>query len=230
MGEIHAKLLNIQSELKAPKSQYNSFGKYYYRSCEDILEAVKPLCKKYSAVLLLSDKIVAIEGRHYIEATATLIDTANGETVQVTASARESEDKKGMDSAQVTGATSSYARKYALNGLFDIDDTKDADTDAYTNQQEGSKSRTRTTKQKAEPQKVEQPSIAKTTLKDIEVLATEFAKSRDKQLIDVYKALQEKFNYTDITKLSDAEGKVLINALVGWNRQANRTAEAEPRR
>jgi len=128
------KTLNkIQKELKAPKGQTNSFGNYKYRSCEDILEAVKPHLG--DAVLTISDEIVMIGDRFYVKATATLMDsgftdpkTKYAEQVSVSAYARESLDKKGMDSAQITGATSSYARKYALNGLFCIDDTKDADT------------------------------------------------------------------------------------------------------
>lgn len=119
------KTLNtIQKELKAPKGQTNSFGNYKYRSCEDILEAVKPLLG--DAVLTIQDEIVLIGDRYYVKATATL--TENEKSISASAFARESLDKKGMDSAQITGATSSYARKYALNGLFCIDDTKDADT------------------------------------------------------------------------------------------------------
>lgn len=120
-------LISIQQELKAPKGQYNSFGKYHYRSCEDILEAVKPILGKHSCVLLLSDEIVFIEGRHYLKATATIFNS-EGTRVAVSALAREPLDKKGMDDSQITGMASSYARKYALNGLFCIDDTKDADT------------------------------------------------------------------------------------------------------
>lgn len=123
-------LLQIQSELKAPKGQYNSFGKYKYRSCEDILEAVKPLCVKYEVILTLSDEIVQMGDRYYIKATARL--TKDGENdIAVTAYAREAIEKKGMDDSQITGTASSYARKYALNGLFCIDDTKDVDTDEY---------------------------------------------------------------------------------------------------
>ena len=125
------KLLNIQAELKAPKGQYNSFGKYKYRSAEDILESVKPLCIKHNAVLTLSDEMVLVGDRYYIKATATIIDLDDNNQISNTAYARESEDKKGMDSSQITGTASSYARKYALNGLFLIDDTKDADTDEY---------------------------------------------------------------------------------------------------
>lgn len=132
----HIKLMQVQVELKAPKNQYNSFGKYKYRSCEDIQEAVKPLEAKHKVALFLSDEPVMIGERHYIKATATFVDLASGETVQNTGYAREEENKKGMDGSQVTGTASSYARKYALNGLFLIDDTKDADTDEYRAQEQ----------------------------------------------------------------------------------------------
>ena len=125
--EIYKKLSGIQCELVATKGQYNNFGKYSYRSCEDILEAVKPLLDKYKVAIVIKDDIVLVGDRSYVKATATLIDSETGETVEASAFARESADKKGMDSSQVTGATSSYARKYALNGLFAIDDNKDAD-------------------------------------------------------------------------------------------------------
>ncbi|MCI7205794.1 MAG: ERF family protein [Clostridium sp.] len=125
---VYTKLLNVQSELKAPKSQYNSFGKYKYRSCEDILEALKPILNKNKATVIISDDILFVEGRHYIKATVKFIDTENGETVENSALAREDEIKKGMDSSQITGSVSSYARKYALNGMFAIDDTKDSDS------------------------------------------------------------------------------------------------------
>ena len=125
---IYEKLMNIQQELKAPKGQYNDFGKYAYRSCEDILEAVKPLLKKEKVVLTISDELQYIGNRYYIKATATLIDTESEATISNSAYAREEETKKGMDGSQITGASSSYARKYALNGLFGIDDNKDSDT------------------------------------------------------------------------------------------------------
>lgn len=124
--EFIEKIVAIQSELKAPKGQYNSFGKYNYRSCEDILEGVKPLLAKHGLVLTIQDGIELIGDRYYVKATATITD--GKENVSTSAYARESLDKKGMDASQVTGATSSYARKYALNGLLAIDDTKDADT------------------------------------------------------------------------------------------------------
>lgn len=125
-------LIKIQSELKAPKNQRNNFGGYNYRSCEDILEAVKPLLVKYNAELVLSDDMVAVGDRIYVKVMATISDGKESKTV--TAFAREPLARKGMDEAQVTGATSSYARKYALNGLFLIDDTKDADTNEYRQQ------------------------------------------------------------------------------------------------
>ena len=126
------KLSAVQMELKAPKGQYNSFGKYSYRSCEDILEAVKPLLSKNGLTLMLTDEPVAVGNRVYIKATARLM--GDNDVIEVTAYAREPEEKKGMDTSQVTGTASSYARKYALNGLFLIDDTKDADTDEYKKQ------------------------------------------------------------------------------------------------
>ena len=125
---ICEKLFNIQQELKAPKGQYNSFGKYSYRSCEDILEAVKPLLKANNCTLTISDELVNIGERYYIRATARLTDAENGQYYENIAYAREPEDKKGADPSQITGACSSYARKYALNGLFCIDDVKDADS------------------------------------------------------------------------------------------------------
>ena len=121
------RLIEIQNELKAPKNQRNNFGGYNYRSCEDILEAVKPLLKKQGLALVIKDEIVAIDGRFYVKAIAQLFDETGKEVTYTTALAREEESKKGMDASQLTGSTSSYARKYALNGLFAIDDNKDAD-------------------------------------------------------------------------------------------------------
>ncbi|MGN1120869.1 MAG: ERF family protein, partial [Eubacteriales bacterium] len=125
---IIEKLLDVQLQLKAPKGQYNSFGKYKYRSCEDILEAVKPLCGKNKAAVYVTDDVEEKGGRIYIKATAHFADAETEKEITVSAYAREEENKKGMDGSQVTGASSSYARKYALNGLFAIDDTKDSDS------------------------------------------------------------------------------------------------------
>ena len=124
---IYMKLVVTQQALKANKTQFNAFGKYHYRSCEDILEAVKPLLSANQMVLTLTDNVVEVGGRVYVESTATVTDAETGEEVHTTAYAREEESKKGMDGSQVTGASSSYARKYALNGLFAIDDAKDSD-------------------------------------------------------------------------------------------------------
>lgn len=131
---LSEKLNRIQVELKAPKDKLNKFGGYNYRSAEGILEALKPLLKTYGVYVTLSDEIVEVGGRVYVKATACLAESIKDDAshfIAVTAYAREAETKKGMDEAQVTGATSSYARKYALNGLFLLDDTKDADTDEY---------------------------------------------------------------------------------------------------
>ena len=147
---VYEKLLNIQGSLKAPKGQYNGFGKYKYRSCEDILEALKPLLVENKAVVTINDSLVQVGERYYVQAIATLIDIENGEKVNVMAYARESASKKGMDESQVTGATSSYARKYALNGLFAIDDNKDMDymQGQYTDENKGNNGRS---KAKEEP-------------------------------------------------------------------------------
>ena len=126
---IYEKLMTVQLSLKAPKNQYNSFGKYHYRSCEDILEGLKPCLKEVKAAVTIDDEIVEIGGRMYVKASAHFHDAETGEMVNNIAYAREEDTKSGMSAAQITGATSSYARKYALNGLFMIDDNKDADTD-----------------------------------------------------------------------------------------------------
>lgn len=133
---IYKKLMNIQEELKAPKGQYNSFGKYKYRSCEDILEAVKPILVKNKCTLIIADSLENIGERYYIKATVKVIDIETGEAVENTAFAREEESRKGMNGDQLTGACSSYARKYALNGMFCIDDTKDSDTGKPDNSKE----------------------------------------------------------------------------------------------
>lgn len=134
---VYEKLMQVQCKLKAPKNQFNSFGKYHYRSCEDILEGLKPMLLDVKATVILTDQIKQIGDRYYLEATATFIDIESGEKVSVNSLAREDETKKGMDLAQVTGSVSSYARKYALNGLFCIDDNKDSD---YVNTNQSSKS------------------------------------------------------------------------------------------
>ena len=138
---IYEKLLAVQNELKAPKDKRNNFGGYNFRSCEGILEAVKPLLQEQGLMLTIKDDVVNIGDRYYVKATALLDDISSNGEIAVTALAREEEAKKGMDASQITGTASSYARKYALNGLFLIDDTKDADTDEFhrTTQENGQK-------------------------------------------------------------------------------------------
>jgi len=128
---VYAALLAVQQNLKAPKGQYNSFGKYKYRSCEDILQAARPLCNENGLVLTVSDEIISMGARFYVKATSKVTDIATGESVENVAYAREDDTKKGMDAAQITGACSSYARKYSLCGLFAIDDNKDVDTEEF---------------------------------------------------------------------------------------------------
>lgn len=130
---FNQKIIAIQSELKAPKNQFNNFGKYKYRSCEDILEGVKPLLSKYGLLQTIRDEVRMIGDRYYIEATV-IVSGGENETVCATALAREPENKKGMDDSQITGTASSYARKYALNGMWLIDDTKDSDSDEHEKQ------------------------------------------------------------------------------------------------
>ena len=138
---IYEKLLAVQNELKAPKDKRNNFGGYNFRSCEGILEAVKPLLQEQELMLTIKDEVVNIGDRYYVRATALLVDISSNGEIAITALAREEEAKKGMDASQITGTASSYARKYALNGLFLIDDTKDADTDEFhrTTQENGQK-------------------------------------------------------------------------------------------
>ena len=197
---IYEKLLEIQNELKAPKSQYNSFGKYNYRSAEDILEAVKPLCYKNKAVLTLSDDIVLVNERYYVAAHAKLTDAETAEQIVISAYAREEEEKKGMDGSQVTGAASSYARKYALNGMFDIDDTKDSD---FTN--------TGSSKKDSESKKSKAPASEEVTQKIAEIKAEIDNKlasgiERDAIIATLKKACgtAQYTKLTDITKANNA--------------------------
>ena len=132
MGEtkklnVSEKLMLVQEKLRAPKTEYNSFGKYKYRNTESILKAVKPLLSEVKALITLEDDVIFLEGRYYVKTTASFIDVESGEKISTSASAREEENKKGMDGSQITGAAGSYSRKYALNGLLLIDDNKDAD-------------------------------------------------------------------------------------------------------
>ena len=183
-------LVEIQKHLKAPKNQRNNFGKYNYRSCEDILEAVKPLSNKLECSVLLSDRIVLVGDRIYVEATATLFKDSDN-VVESTALAREPLSQKGMNEAQITGSASSYARKYALNGLFAIDDTKDSDADEYTKQ---------TTKSSAKT--VSKPK-AKGRISDLSKVEAFLKKDRNgglKALMDNYSISKDEVKVLKLTK------------------------------
>lgn len=197
--DLYESLLNAQVELKAPKGQFNNFGKYKYRSAEDILEAVKPVNRKHGLTLTLSDEIEQFGERYYIKATATI---TNGSQVHsVSAYAREALTKKGMDDSQITGTASSYARKYALNGLYLIDDTKDADTDEYTKN-------TRQTDGKPITQK---------QVGDLKLKAKQFAQMRGQDETAVYTAL----GVSDITSLTENVAKNAITRIDEWIKKAN---------
>ena len=200
---LSAKLMVIQSELKAPKGQYNTFGKFKYRSCEDILEAVKPLCIKYATMLTLNDEIVLIGERYYIKVTATLTDCESKDFIEISAFAREADNKSGMDSAQVTGATSSYARKYALNGLFCIDDTKDADTDEYANTT--SQQPKAEAKPKAKPKAT--PKSDELTYRDKVMIVGEEKGITPKQLAEKYGLTRNTTEERFAEVLADLEGR-----------------------
>ena len=193
---IYGKLLAIQSELNAPKNQKNTFGGYNYLSCEDILEAVKPLLKKHNVTLILSDSMKETNNRVYVEATARLIDIDTQEFVFNTAYAREEETKKGMDGSQVTGASSSYARKYALNGLFCIDDNKDSDKTNVADDEE----------EKPKPKKVEIP-------KGIQLDAGECTKAQMDELKKLVPNLNGLVEYLGIPSI-DVIGKEQAQAVI----------------
>jgi hypothetical protein len=192
--ELNDKLIAIQSNLKAPKSQYNSFGKYYFRSAEDVLEALKPLLKENGCTLVMSDEIICVADRVYVEAIATLSD--GKDSISTTAFAREEEAKKGMDGAQITGAASSYARKYALNGLFCIDDTKDPDA---TNKHG-----------KDEPEPTPKPIAKPTPKSDIEQAKKALELCKDNASIDaVVKVFKNLWKDEEFKKLvEDARNRV----------------------
>ena len=209
---IYEKLSSIQEELKAPKNAYNSFGKYNYRSCEDILEGLKPVLKKYKATLFISDSLELIGDRYYVKAVVKLVDIETGEIVENTAYAREELDKKGMDWSQITGATSSYARKYALNGMFLIDDTKDADTDEYQNQQnkKGSKESASDAKQnekmKSSVDKTLLPTGGNATPEQIERIKSEMNRTgiNEVTILSMFKA-------KNLESLTDAQAIAILN-------------------
>lgn len=195
---IYEKLANIQKELFVPKDNKNNFGKYNYRSCEDILTKVKPLCEKNGCVLFLTNKTIQVGERNYIEAYATLIETETGEKIESVASAREAESKKGMDESQITGTASSYARKYALAGLFCIDNERDADTDEYTK---------RTQEYKLEaPQGV--PMCTKEQKKQINDMLKSGECTNER-----FTEIQKKYQFTSSVDLTKNKAQMVIDAM-----------------
>lgn len=186
MSKFFERFVAFQNELKAPKSQYNKFGNYNYRSAEDILEALKPLEAKHSILVYVSDTVEAVGNRVYVKATATAIDTTGEETQGITATAyaREPEEKKGMDASQITGTASSYARKYALNGLLCIDDTKDADTDAYTVQTSQKTAQTK-------PQSAVKSMLSESTRNDLNAAIKQAVSNTGKTMKEIVDELQK---------------------------------------
>ena len=200
--QIYSALMAVQRDLKAPKGQQNKFGNYKYRSAEDIIEAVKPLLNENGLILNMTDDVVMVGERIYIKATVSVIDVANGDIVTTTALARESAVKKGMDDSQVTGTASSYARKYALNGLFAIDDTKDADTNEYQQTQVNSN---RAHEERNGAIKVLNDAIKKTGVKPAEVAAIAGAKfgktsTKDMTVKEIYELADNLSKWIDELK------------------------------
>lgn len=187
---LKEKLSFIQKEMKAPKNMFNSFGKYSYRNAEGILEAFKPFEDKYKVGLIIKDDIVMIGDRIYVKASAKIFDCESAEEIEVSAFAREAVEKRGMDESQVTGATSSYARKYALNGLFLLDDTKDADTDEYQNESNGRQAKQNKKPTQKEPEHSQQAPESETiSAKDAEILRNMFKEHgiREEYAAAIYK-------------------------------------------
>ena len=202
---IYQKLQAIQTELKAPKDLYNSFGNYHYRNAESICEALKPLEEKYSVATIISDSIQLVGERFYVTSTVTLYDADSGETLSVSASARESIAKKGMDDAQITGATSSYARKYALNGMFLLDDTKDVDSEEYQAQEKAPKKTAPAKKTEQKPTPAPAPAPAPKTEQFPN--RNKFLKICQKNGFDV-KAICDEYGLTRNSKDSEFEAAV----------------------
>lgn len=205
--KLHEKLLAIQTKLKAPKGQYNSFGKYSYRSAEDILEAVKPLNAEQGVLLTITDEIKEVGGRIYVVATATASDGTD--ELKVSAFAREPENKKGMDDSQITGATSSYARKYALNGLYAIDDNKDADTDEHKQQQDNAPKKQQGQKQQAQKQQ----QAKKPTEQELHEIVEKYARSIEALGVERSKLIEYVCNKHNVGNLFDLKPNVLVGEL-----------------
>lgn len=195
---IYKKLIKVQQELKAPKNQRNTFGNYNYRSAEDILEALKPVLAAHEATVFISDKVVVKENNWaYIEATATFVDIETGESVSSNGYAREAETKKGMDPSQITGSASSYARKYALNGLLLIDDTRDADTDEQHRQTTATKTKA-FSKDDVTALRLDVVKFATATGKDVNELEKRIANAIG---LDSFEAINNQHNLTKANAL-----------------------------
>lgn len=204
-SNLTAKLMMIQAELKAPKTQTNSFGNYNYRSCEDILNALKQHLLTYKAVVLLTDDLVLIGDRFYIKATAKLVDTESNEEISVSAYAREDLQRKKMDGSQLTGSASSYARKYALNGLFAIDDTKDSDD---TNQ--FGKETPQPQYQPPQPPKQEPPQLP---IQQVKFEINQVAKKKGVKPSEILNDVQKKVNYKINEGINLQQAEEVINLL-----------------
>lgn len=202
--KLHEKLLAIQTKLKAPKGQYNKFGNFNYRSAEDILEAVKPLNAEQGVLLTITDEIKEVGGRIYVVATATVSDGTD--ELKVSAFAREPENKKGMDESQITGATSSYARKYALNGLYAIDDNKDADTDEHKQQQANAP-------KKQQAQKQQQKQQQGFTEQELHELVEKYVRNIEALGVDRAKLIEFVCNKHSVGNLFDLKSNVLVGEL-----------------
>jgi len=218
---LHEKLMHIQHELKAPKNLRNNFGGYNYRNAESILEALKPLLVKYGATVTITDTIEDIGGRIYVKATATIYDSnASAMPIGVEAYAREAETKKGMDDAQVTGATSSYARKYALNGLFLLDDTQDVDTEAYQKAERGPQSAPQASSNKTTPKAKAKPQSKPQTATQTAPIPQQ-APQTDPEVMELRKQLRE------VMKKYDIDNAVVVTACnLGPNSTADDYREA----
>lgn len=207
--KLHEKLLAIQTKLKAPKGQYNKFGNFNYRSAEDILEAVKPLNVEQGLLLTITDEIKEVGGRIYVVATATVSDGTD--ELKVSAFAREPENKKGMDESQITGATSSYARKYALNGLYAIDDNKDADTDEHKQQQENAPKKQQA--QKQQPKQQQQQQEKGFTEQELHELVEKYVRNIEALGVERAKLIEFVCNKHSVGNLFDLKPNILVGEL-----------------
>lgn len=206
--KLHEKLLAIQTKLKAPKGQYNKFGNFNYRSAEDILEAVKPLNAEQGLLLTITDEIKEVGGRIYVAATATVSDGTD--ELKVSAFAREPENKKGMDESQITGATSSYARKYALNGLYAIDDNKDADTNEHKQQQDNMPKKQQAQKQQPKQQQQQEQGF---TEQELHELVEKYVRNIEALGVDRAKLIEFVCNKHSVGNLFDLKPNVLVGEL-----------------